>query len=591
MSDIQADPFLNPKKERLVEADGQNMYVPKAGFWDSENWSMGFGEGQKYTSYSLLSDLGLKFGDVNPLDTIEQEQWNESHPYWQDDLDWDESLTLDVARNIFFERAEAENYQKLQSRSTAGGMVARGISIFGAAALDPINLVAAPASMYMKAGLLGKMAMAGAANFVVEGALQGVAYGTQDVRGQELGIDDVALNLGMATAIGSAFPLAGRGLKALFSSTRASRMPTDGNYKMSKYTEETKANINKRTGHSQTTRFSTIANTNFNTIDSVKIDTKGRVNTEDGSVSVTKNADNTVTVTGSAVDLAKILPALANKLDSFDNVKLAIDEAPVKVITNADEIKVVAKELETQTGIKAELDKPAVTSEKTEFENKRYEIEFDEKGDVTGVVFNVSATGKRLKRTSKKNADAVIQANKEMIVHTRNKINERIPPTGQETTRRTNRAGNETVDSKLQNKKNYSTQNEVDASTSGQSREFVDNFGNTETANRAWSAESVISRKNLYRAGYFIDENNELIDLTTIKVADLTSEQRKKLGLALNVNRTEIPVDANGYAKVDARGQELRKMINDFDNDMKANNQHKESLRDYVFCRLASGTL
>ena len=591
MTDIKDDPFLNPKKERLIEADGQNMYVPKAGFFDGENWSAGAGEGRKYTSYSLLSDLGLKYGDVDPIDTIELEAWNESHPYYDDSVDWDESLTLDIARNIYFDRAQQENYQSLQSRSTGGGTFARGLGIFGAAAFDPINLVAAPVSIYAKAGLAGKMALAGAANFVVEGALQGVAYNTQEVRSQALEVEDVALNLGMAIAIGSAFPAAGAGLKRLFSSTRASKLPTDANNPRSDYKPETKARVKIKTGHSRSTQVSTIANTNFNTIDSVKIDTTGKINTDEATVVVTKNNDNTITIKGSAIDLAKTLPALAKKLDDFDNVKIQVDELPVTTVTNAVEIDNIVKQLEEQVGVKPQLDKPTIITERTQFEGKDYEIEFDSNGDFTGVVYNVSATGKRLKRTSEKNAKAVIEANQQMLEHTRTKINNQTGSRDQALNNRTNRAGIDTVDSKLKNKENYKNQNEVDASVSGQSRDFINNYGNTETANKAWTAESVISSKNLYRAGYFIDENNELIDLTTTKVADLTSKQREILGRRLGVKRTEIPVDKNGYAKVDARGEELRNMINDFNNDMKANNQHKDSLREYVFCRIGAGTL
>ena len=45
---INNDPFLNAHKERLVDVDPQNMYVPKAGFW--EQVGAGFGEGLDFTN-------------------------------------------------------------------------------------------------------------------------------------------------------------------------------------------------------------------------------------------------------------------------------------------------------------------------------------------------------------------------------------------------------------------------------------------------------------------------------------------------------------------------------------------------------------
>jgi len=589
MADKKEELFLNPQKERLVQADGQNMYTPKASFWDQ--FTAGFGVGQDYTSYSLLADVGLKMSTSNALDTIEKDEWNETHPYYFEDVEWTEDLTLDVARNIFAEKTDSINYEKLVERGGGGGMLTRGLGIFSGAALDPINVVAAPAAIYTKAGLLGKMAMAGAANFVVESALQGVAYGTQDVRGEDLGVDDVALNLGMAFGIGAAFPLAGRGISALYKSTRGSRLPTDGKTDKPDYTKTQKDKINIHSGHTQTTRYSSIANTNFNTIDSVKIDTKGRINTEDGRVVVTKNNDATISITGSAVDLSKILPTIATRLDSFENINIKVDDAPVQVVTNAEEITAIAKQIEQTTGVKAELDAPDVTMVKVEVENKNYEIELDDNGDLTGRVFKARKDGKRGKQLKQEEAESIIDANKQQALHTRTKINENTGTAGQETNR-TNRAGNETVDSKLNNKKNYSTQNEVDASVSGQSRDFRENYGNTQSATKAWTAESVISTKNLFRAGYMIDaEKNELIDLTQIKVERLDSKLKDKLARSLQVARSKIPTDKDGYAIIDGRGRELRNMIEDFDLDMKANNDHKESLTQYALCMLAGGSI
>lgn len=595
MTDITNDPFLSPRKERLVQADGQNMYTPKAGFWDQA--LAGFGEGQKYTSYSLISDLGLKFSAVNPIDTISREDWNESHPYYFSDVPWDESLTIDVARNIFFTRADGENYQKLVERGGGGGMFTRGTGIFFGAAIDPINLVAAPAAAYAKAGLGLKMAYAGAANFVVESALQGVAYGTQDVRDPGgLSKSDVAINLGFATLLGGMFPLIGRGIGAGWNKanewvgyTRSGKLDTDTKIDID-YTPKQKSKIKIKTGHAEVSKYSTITTTNFSTIDSIKIDTAGRINSDDAKVEVTRDG-NTISIAGSSQDLAKILPTLASRLDGFEGISIKVDKKPAIVLRTIDEVNELTAKIQKDTNVKGELDKIDLTYDKIEFQNNNYEIEYDDFNNATGRVFRARKDGKRGKQLNDDDAKAIIEANQESALSYRNSINEKAEPIGQEVNLRTNRSGSETIDSKLKNKKNYSTQNEVDASVSGQSRDFIENYGSTETANKAWTAESVISSKNLFRGGYFINESNELIDLTTTKISSLTSRERELLGKRLGVKRTEIPVDENGYAKIDARGNELRTIIKNFDDDMRANHQHKESLKDYVFCRLTAGTL
>ena len=596
MTDIVNDPFLNPQKERLVEADGQNMYTPKAGFW--EQVGAGWGEGQNWTSLSLLSDLGLKLDSINPADTIPEEQWNEKHPYYFDDVAWEPDLTLDIARNIYEERIDTINYEKLVERGGGGGMFARGLGIFAGAAWDPINLIAAPAGLYAKGTMLGsnllnKVVLAGATNFAIESALQGVAYGTQDVRGQKLGVGDAAMNLGLAFTIGAAFPVAGRGLSALWKVSRGSKF--DGvsskdntTIKDADYTSTQKKRINLKTGQASNINIPMINNTNFNTIETIKLNTKGIIDAE-GSVTVTKVDDTTVTVTGSAEDLTKVLPTLATKLDNYQNIDLVVDGKTVR--TNSNIIDQNVKDFEAQTGVEAKLDDLDFETARTKVEGKDYEIEMDAEGNLTGRVFRARKDGKRGKQLSKEEADAIIDAHKVEVVNNRNKVNENIEPDSQAPNNKTDRSGRQATEQKLNNKKNYATQNDVDASVSGRSSEYVNNHADSQTATRSVTAEQVVSQKTLFRAGFFLDENNNLIDLTTTKIKDLTGAQREKIARALGIRISEIPVDENGFAKITRRGEKTRKMFNDFESDNVARQQHKTNLLDYINCRKGTGTL
>ena len=587
MTDITKDPFLNPRRERLVEADGQNMYVPKAGFFDSDNWSAGFGEGQKYTSYGLLQDLGMKL-NPDPSDTIDVDDWNESHPYYFEDINWDQSLTLDVARNIFFTRKQSENYANLQARSTTGGMFARGMSIFGAAAFDPINIVAAPAAIYAKAGLAGKMLWAGGANLLVEGMLQGVAYGTQDVRGQKLETSDVAINLAAAMGIGAAFPVAGRALSKLFTGKKATEVPGDRTSQTEvDYTPQQKQSINSKSGHNKQTKTITINNTDFTTISSIKINAKGRVVTDGEGATVTKSDDGIISITGKANDVIKILPTLTARLDGFENINLKIDGSDPVVFTNASELKNSIKGLEKQHNVKANLDNADTILNEVKFKDKSYQIEFDENGNITGNVFEVTPTGKLRKKPMPENkAQEIIRANQEQIKNKRTEINKKV---GAPELNENVNVGNENVNTKLRTKKNYSTQTQTEASVSGQKREFIENHGNTETSYKALIGSQTIKAKDWFSAGYFINRAGERIDLTVTRVADLEASERALLAKRLDIRRTEIPVNEEGFVVPTGRGLELRKRLDDFDAESRSLDNEKNVLRDYLDCRRVNG--
>tara|TARA_X000001382_G_scaffold23319_4_gene14223 strand:+ start:8340 stop:10097 length:1758 start_codon:yes stop_codon:yes gene_type:complete len=585
MTKVQDDAFLNPYKERLTDIDAQNMYVPKAGFW--EQVGAGFGEGIDYTSIALLSDLGMKARrSMNPLDAIEETDWNEQHPYWQDDIDWEPDLTLEVARNIYFERNESANYEKLSERGGGGGMVARGMGLFAGAMLDPVNLIAAPASMYIKAGLLGKMAMAGAANFVAEGALQTIAYNTQRERGEDYGIGDAALNLGFAAAVGAAFPVGGNVIGRLFRASKAGKMngviPEDNpSIKRDKYDSTTNQNVKFQSGQSGQSLIARIDNTNFNDVNTVNVATNGRV-AKEGTVTVTNNKNGTVSVTGSNEDLLKVLPALSQRLDGFDNIVIKSKEG-VEISTTAKDIQTAQQTLQkVAPEVKAELDQDiSLQTREIEVGDKRYEIEIDEAGDVTGVVYTIKKNGKRGAKKKPKEAENIIKAHQKNQQTKTTQASEKA----QTNNRQTDTAGRTTVDEKLNNKKHYNTTNQADATTGGRSADFRDNHSSPETATKAITAEQVTSRRTMFEAGYIVDDENNLIDLLETSLDDLPFDLRVKVARAMDLKTSQLKV------KVTARGQKTRDMIEEFQRQNKLRQDDQTALEEYVMCMRGAGSI
>lgn len=586
MSDIKQDQFLNPIKEQLVvDQSGQNMYVPKAGFWSSDNWSAGFGEGQKFTSYSLLKDLGMKYGDKNPEDLINRDEWNESHPYYYEDIEWQDDLTIDIARNIWKTRNDAENYEKLVERSTTGGMFARGLSIFGAAALDPVNLVAAPAAVYAKAGLLGRMAMAGGVNALVEAGLTGVYWGTQDVRDPGgFTTNDAVLNIGMAAGIGAAFPFVGAGLRKLWTAKKVTTRPGDATTEKAEYTTKQKQKIATATGTIKKSNQITVNNINWSLMQTgMRFNNKGVEIPWDsnGGVAVVKTQDGIYQLTGRPEDLLPILPSIGKKLQEATAVTRGITVGltntgiNAKAYNTADELLADIKNIEKETKVKSKQELDTQDLQKVDDD---FEIEIDTDGNATGRVFERTKTGKvKSKPVAPEKAETIIESVRQKGLANVTEVNRKVgvadetPATEIATTARTSA------------KKNYTADNQVDASVSGQSKTFIENHALPRTAYKSIFASKIATQKDWFDAGYYWNKQGERIDLTTTRVADLPSDERRRLAEALKISsRNEIPVDENGFAVV--RDQQFRSNLDEFEQTNTNREQEKNNILNYFNC-------
>ena len=587
MADIKQDQFLNPIKEQLVvDQSGQNMYVPKAGFFNADNWSAGASKGWEFNSFSLLKDLGMKYGTRNPDDVINKDEWNESHPYYYEDIEWQDDLTIDIARNIWKTRTEAQNYQDLVERTTTGGKVARGLSLFGAAAFDPVNLVAAPAAMYAKAGLLGRVAMAGGVNALVETGLTGVYWGTQDVRDPGgLTVNDAAINIGAAALIGAVFPLAGAGLRKLWPAKKVTTRPGDATTEKADYTTKQKQKVATATGTIKKSNQITVNNIQWPLIQTgIRFNNKGVEIPWDanGGVAVTKTDDGIYQISGRPEDLLPILPSIGRKLQEQATavtrgitVGLTNTGINAKVYNTADELLADIKNIEKETNIKSKQELDTQDLQKVDDD---FEIEVDTDGNVTGRVFERTKTGKlKSKPVAPEKAETIIESVRQKGLTNVTEVNRKVG-VADETP-----ATEIATEARTSAKKNYTADNQVDASISGQSKTFIENHALPRTAYKSIFASKIATQKDWFDAGYYWNKQGERIDLTTTRVADLPSDERRRLAEALKISsRNEIPVDENGFAVV--RDQQFRSNLDEFEQSSLSREQEKDNILNYFNC-------
>jgi hypothetical protein len=279
--------------------------------------------------------------------------------------------------------------------------------------------------------------------------------------------------------------------------------------------------------------------------------------------------------------LVKILPALSTRLDNYDNIVIKSKEG-VEVSTTAADIQTAQQTIqELVPEVKAELDlDPMITSRPVELEGKKYEIEVDENGDVTGVVYNVRKNGKRGAKKKPQEAENIIKAHQRNQQTRATEATENAPNQRQTDTIKTNKQ-----DKLLQNKVHYKTTNQADATVGGKSKEFKDNYSNPQTAVKAITAETVLSTRTLYRAGFIVDNDNNLIDLLETSLDDIPADVKQRVAKDLGLDVTQLK------AEVTPRGERVRTRIEDFKRGNDFRQQDLQARQEYVLCRRGAGTL
>ena len=76
-----------------------DIQQPKSSVLD--NLGIGIKQGFEETTLAYAKDYNLLVRARNGKDdTIAFDEWNESNPYYREDISWSEDLTWDIARNI-----------------------------------------------------------------------------------------------------------------------------------------------------------------------------------------------------------------------------------------------------------------------------------------------------------------------------------------------------------------------------------------------------------------------------------------------------------------------------------------------------------
>ena len=117
-----------------------DLQIPKSSVL--ENLGIGAKQGFEETTIAYAKDYNLlQRARSGEDDIIPFDEWNESNPYYREDISWSEDLSWNIARNIQDEFSLQEEALAITERATGLGKVARFGGMFAGAALDPINFI------------------------------------------------------------------------------------------------------------------------------------------------------------------------------------------------------------------------------------------------------------------------------------------------------------------------------------------------------------------------------------------------------------------------------------------------------------------
>ena len=180
-----------------------------------ENLGVGTRQGLQETTLAYAKEINLLQRAKNGQDdTIDFDEWNETNPYYREDITWQEDLTWNIARNIQDELALQEEANAIGERATGLGKVARVGGMFAGAVLDPVNFIPFTFGAGKSLSVLARASRIGAANSLIEATtIAPLGLLAQEARGIEYGIDDVALNVAFAFGAGAGLSLLADGAK------------------------------------------------------------------------------------------------------------------------------------------------------------------------------------------------------------------------------------------------------------------------------------------------------------------------------------------------------------------------------------------
>ncbi len=569
-----------------TERNLSEVYVPPSTV--GENVSAGIGLGFKETSIGLIQDLTLKQKAKRGENLIEQNDWNESHPYYVDDIDWYDELTTDVAKNIRDYRAQVEEASILSQRASGWGKAAQFGGTFVGAMLDPINIV----PVGFGASLLGKSLAIGVGNAILDTAIYApLAESTEEIRGRDLTFKDHAINAGFAFGAGYGLSVLGTGFGKF---ARAMQTTKTGDTALIKETTKhesaikdsniapsnTTIDINAAHSRGSATKVSGTASTsnafirNFD-IDTlegaVHIDARGIVfeKGDAGRVKLEIDADGSIKLTGKIENVARILPTI-RELSDIDTIKIS-SEGKVETLT-PDIIDARINEIVTQQNVNTQLGGDKIDRFRVLVGDERYDLEIDEvTGEITAGYIVKQRKNGQLRRGKKLTKDE-LEAVKTQFLNEQDSFVANVNATARavdETADAVNtdaRSGKEQVNENSQKvitKLNDTDGNEQAAVNAVRGSNFVKNT-TPEGAMAAFLSQPIVSERTMQEIGFRIVKDDA-------------------------GNRTLIPINNFDAGKLDVEQTAFRNTVVAFQNKVKELQTTREAKKKFHTCMITNG--
>jgi len=535
------------QQERTLD----EVYVPPSTI--SDNIGAGIGLGFKETSIGLIQDLTLKEKAKRGENLISQNDWNEKHPYYVEDIDWYDELTTDVAKNIRDYRAQVETAEILAQRGGGWGKAAQFGGTFVGAMLDPVNIV----PVGFGASFLGKSMAIGIGNALLETAIYSpLAEATQEIRGRDVGFTEHATNAGFAFAAGYGLSVLGSGFGKLARAMNMSKTGSDVHIKETqKHDKEIKDSniaptntiIDINAAHSRgiATKVSGTTSTSANFIRNFDIDgIEGAIHiSPDGRVYATGDAgrvkleideDGAVKLTGKIENVARILPTV-RELSSKDTIKIS-SEGKVETLT-PDNIDERINQIVTEQNVNTQLGGDKIDRFRVLVGDERYDLEFDEvTGEITaGYIVKQRANGQI--RRGKKLSNDELEIVKEQFLNEQHSFVGRVNSTARrvdETADAVNidaRSGKETIKSNIKkvNKALSETDGDEQAAVNSIRGKNFTNNATPEGAMAAFLSQPIISERTLGDVGFRIVKddagNRNIVPIKDFDAGNLDIEQ------------------------------------------------------------------
>ena len=527
---------LTPESKFGKVRSPSDIQQPKSSVLD--NLGIGIKQGFEETTLSYAKDYNLLLrARAGKDDTIDFDEWNESNPYFREDITWSEDLTWDIARNIQDELAIQEEASAITERATGLGKITRYGGMFTGAVLDPINFIPFTFGAGKAVSWLGKASRIGAANAVIEGTtITPLALAAKEARGIDFGVDDVALNLGFAFGAGFGLSAIADGARGAYRAARSQQIKVDKDVldevekiksPLDEGTQSTDVDIvgaktilgaNRRTGTAEATDTNLLKNTNITNLTETPIIVRSdgivSKNIKDRGARLYKE-DNFLVVEGSRFDVVKIIPTLQSRIDKnvYPQVLFKFTDTLDDEVIAFERLTQRTKLLEKETGRTAKLDETQVERTRVKIEEESFDIELDDAGKVKNV-FNVK-NGKRTTKLPKAEAQQKIRTLSETVELKKRQLNTELQDTSVKQIDKqliSNRGGRQSSDDLLKTKEAYRTKNIVDAADESRGTQYNQSAKQIDEMIKAVMSQPVFKKRQLDDLGITYNKNTgELI--------------------------------------------------------------------------------